>query len=314
MKYKDYYATLGVTRTASDDEIKKAYRRLARKYHPDVSKEANAKEQFQEVSEAYEALKDKEKRAAYDGLGTLKAGEEMRPPPDWQQRYNADGATGADDLGGLDLADLFAALNRGHGRGPQAAQGPMPGEDYEAAVPIGLEDAMHGTEVALQLAVRELGADGRIARSTKHIKARIPAGATDGQRLRLRGQGAAGHNGGPAGDLYLHVALHPHPLFRTSKHDLYLDVPVTPWEAALGAQVEIPTPSGRVSVKIAPGSKAGQQLRLAGKGIPKPQGGAGDLYAVISIAVPATLTDSERKLFEELRVTSSFNPRAHLQQ
>jgi curved DNA-binding protein len=314
VKYKDYYQTLGVTRTATDEDIKKAYRRLARKFHPDVSKEPNAKEQFQEVSEAYEALKDSEKRAAYDGLGKLNTGDDIRPPPDWQQRYNAGGGSGADDFGGLDLSDLFASLGRGRRSGFQGAQGPMPGEDYEAAVQISLEDAMRGAEVALQLAVRELGADGRMTRSTKHIKARIPAGATDGQRLRLRGQGGGGHGGGPAGDLYLHVSLRPHALFRTSNHNLYLELPITPWEAALGAQVEIPTPSGRVNVKIAPGSKAGQQLRLAGKGIPRPHGGAGDLYAVISIAVPVTLSDNERKLFEELRVTSSFDPRAHLRQ
>lgn len=311
MKYKDYYGTLGIKRTATEDEIKKSYRRLARKYHPDVSKEANAKERFQEVSEAYETLKDKEKRAAYDALGNLKVGEEIQPPSDWQQRYSTEGA---DDFGGVDLSDLFATLGRGRGRGFQDPKAPFPGDDFEASVQVSLEDAISGTEAALQFAVREVGPDGRIVRSTKNIKARIPAGVTDGQKLRLRGQGGAGHNGGPAGDLYLHVTLRPHPLFRTTGHDLYLEVPVTPWEAALGAKIEIPTPGGRVSVKIAAGAKAGQRLRLAGKGIPKPQGGAGDLYAVIGIAVPDTLTDTERRLFEELRANSSFDPRARLKQ
>jgi curved DNA-binding protein len=307
MKYKDYYATLGVTRTASEDEIRKSYRRLARKYHPDVSKEANAKERFQEVSEAYETLKDQAKRDAYDNLGNLKSGEDIRPPRDWQQRYSADAG---DAMSGADLADLFASLGRGRGRDPH---GPIPGENYEAAVQVELDAALHGAEVALQLAVHEPSADGHGARVNKTIKVRIPAGVTDGQRLRLRAQGGAGYNGGPPGDLYLHISLRPHPLFRSSGRDLYLEVPVTPWEAALGAQVQIPTPGGgRVSMKISPGARVGQQLRLTGKGIPNPRGGAGDLYAIIAITVPATLSDGERKLFEELRDTSSFDPRAHL--
>jgi len=299
MKYKDYYKILGVTRGAGDDEIKKAYRKLARKYHPDVSKEPNAKEKFQEVSEAYETLRDKEKRAAYDSLGSgFRQGQDFRPPPDWFDRFGGGGK--AEDLHGVDLGELFESMGlfgraqrRSGGFGRRSA---FPGEDYEVPVRLTLEEAYRGTERTVQL-------DGR------GFTARIPRGATDGQRLRLRGKGGPGMNGGPAGDLYLQIALEPHALYRASGHDLDIDVPLAPWEAALGAEVEVPTLEGRVTMKVPPGSKAGQKLRLAGKGLPKPGGGAGDLYAVLSIAVPATLTDSERKLYEELRKTSRFDPR-----
>jgi curved DNA-binding protein len=303
MKYKDYYKILGVERSASEDDIKKAYRKLARKYHPDVSKEPNAKEKFQEVSEAYETLRDKEKRAAYDSLGSsFRPGQDFRPPPDWFDRF---GAGRAEDLGGVDLSDLFESLGAfgratGFGRRAGAQRSrtmAFPGEDFEVPVRLTLEEAYRGAERAVQL-------DGR------SFTARIPRGATDGQRLRLRGKGGPGLNGGPPGDLYLQIHLEPHPLFRVSGHDLDLDVPLAPWEAALGAQVEIPTLEGRVTVKVPPGSKAGQKLRLAGKGLPRPGGGAGDLYAVLQIAVPGTLTEREKQLFEELRKASRFDPRS----
>jgi curved DNA-binding protein len=316
MKYKDYYETLGVARNASDAEIKKAYRRLARKFHPDVSKEPNAKEQFQAVSEAYETLRDKDKRAAYDGLGAHQPGQDFRPPPDWGERFRSAGAEdlGGVDLGGIDLGDLFANLGAGRAHGFRAENMPMSGEDYEVTVHVSLDEAMHGTEVALELAMREHTPDGRIVRIPKKVRARVPPGVTDGQKLRLRGQGGPGLNGGRAGDLYLHIVLRPHPLFRPSGHDLYVEVPLTPWEAALGAQIEVPTLSGAVSLKIPAGSSSGQRLRLAKKGLPKPHGGAGaagDLYAVLSITVPKSLSDAEHRLFEELRAASTFNPRAH---
>jgi curved DNA-binding protein len=304
MKYKDYYKILGVERNAGEDDIKKAYRKLARKYHPDVSKEANAKEKFQEVSEAYETLRDKEKRAAYDSLGSgFRQGQDFRPPPDWFDRFGADRG---EDLGGVDLSELFESLGAfgratSFGRGRGGRRGPakaFPGEDYEVPVRLTLEEAFRGTERTVQL-------DGG-----RSFTARIPPGATDGQRLRLRGKGAPGANGGPPGDLFLQIHLEPHPLFRVSGHDLDLEVPLAPWEAALGAQIEIPTMTGRVTMKVPEGSKAGQKLRLAGKGLPKPGGGAGDLYAVLGIEVPNPLTDMEKKLFEELRQGSKFNPRA----
>jgi len=297
VKYKDYYKILGVARGAGDDEIKKAYRKLARKYHPDVSKEANAKEKFQDVSEAYETLKDKEKRAAYDSLGSHRPGQDFRPPPDWFSRFGRGGAgAGAaeEDLGGIDLSDLFESF----GRGFQRREFKIPGEDYEVTVPLTLEELARGVEREFKIGERSL-------------RARIPRGATDGERLRLRGKGGPGANGGPPGDLYLTISVLPHLLFRPNGHDLDLDVPVAPWEAALGAQIEIPTLAGEVAMKLPPGSKSGQKLRLAGKGLPKPGGGAGDLYAVIGVALPGSLTDRERQLYEELRDASRFDPRRH---
>ena len=297
MKYKDYYKILGVGRGAAEDEIKKAYRRLARKYHPDVSKEANAKEKFQEVSEAYETLRDKEKRAAYDSLGSYRPGQDFRPPPDWFDRF---GAGQAEDLRDVDLSDLFESMGifgRAQGRrGGFGRNVPIPGEDYEVVVRLALDEAYRGTE-------RELQLDGRA------FRARIPRGATDGQRLRLRGKGGPGANGGPPGDLYLQIVLEPHPLYRVSGHDLEIEVPIAPWEAALGAQVEVPTLEGRVTMKVPPGSKGGQKLRLAGKGLPRPGGGGGDLYAALNIVVPGTLTEREKKLYEELREASRFDAR-----
>jgi curved DNA-binding protein len=306
LKYKDYYKILGVPRGASEDDIKKAYRKLARKYHPDVSKEADAKERFQDVSEAYETLKDKEKRAAYDSLGSHRPGQEFRPPPDWSERFGERfGQGGAEDFGGIDLSDLFASFGAGfgRGRGSQRAyrQGamPIPGEDYEVTVRLSLEEALHGTEREFRIGERS-------------VRARIPRGASDGERLRLRGKGGPGFNGGPAGDLYLAIAMVPHPLYKVNGRDLDLEVAVAPWEAALGAQIEVPTPEGQVKMKLPPGSKSGQKLRLAGKGLPKPGGGAGDLYAVIMIVVPSTLSEREKQLYEQLREASRFDPRSHL--
>jgi len=295
MKYKDYYKILGVERGAGDDEIKKAYRKLARKYHPDVSKEASAKEKFQEVSEAYETLRDKEKRAAYDSLGSgFRQGQDFRPPPDWFDRFGSGGR--GEDMHGVDLGELFESMGL-FGRAGRRSRKSFAGEDHEVPVRLTLEEAASGTERTAQL-------DGR------SFTARIPRGATDGQRLRLRGKGGPGVNGGPPGDLYLQIVLEPHPLFRATGHDLEIEVPLAPWEAALGAEIEVPTLEGRVTMKVPAGSKAGQKLRLSGKGLPKPGGGAGDLYVVLSIAVPATLTEDERKLFEQLREASRFNPRS----
>lgn len=296
MNYKDYYKVLGVERTASEDEIKKAYRRLARKYHPDVSKELNAKEKFQEVAEAYETLRDKDKRAAYDSLGSYRPGQDFRPPPDWFDRF---GAGQTEDLRDVDLSDLFEQMGifgRARGRGGFGRNVPIPGEDYEMPVRITLEEAFRGTE-------RQLALNGTT------LTARIPKGASDGQRLRLRGKGGAGINGGPPGDLYLQIVLEPHPLYKVRGHDLEIDVPLAPWEAALGAEVQIPTLDGRVTMKVPAGSIGGQKLRLAGKGLPRPGGGAGDLYAALDIVVPGTLTEQEKKLYEALRAASKFNPR-----
>ena len=312
MKYKDYYSILGVKRDASADDIKKAYRKLAQRHHPDVSKAKGAEEKFKEIAEAYQTLKDPEKRAAYDQLGTgYKPGDEIRPPPDWGRQFRegrpGDGAFSFDDL---DLADLFESLSSRGGRRSRATL-QFPGEDYEVTVHLALEDAYRGTQVDLNLSVPEYDAEGRVRHVPKTIKARIPKGATDGQRLRLRGQGGKGVNGGRDGDLYLNIALHPHALFRPSGHDLYLDLPLAPWEAALGATVEVPTLDGAVNLKIPPGTAAGRKLRLAKKGLPKPGGGEGDLYAIVQIVNPTVMSDRERELFKELAATSRFDPRGH---
>lgn len=312
MKYKDYYKILGVGRGAGDDDIKKAYRLLARKFHPDVSKERNAEERFKEIGEAYEVLKDAEKRAAYDRLGQHGAGEEFRPPPGWGEQY----ARGAGGFGqytnaNVDLGDLFAELFGGaQRRGQQGSGFAVPGADYEAVVQLDLEQAYRGTEVTLNIETSEYGADGAPRRSTKPMTVRIPRGATDGQKLRVPGKGGPGRNGGPSGSLYLDIRLRPHQLFKVSGHDLYLDLPIAPWEGALGAHVEVPTLDGEVRLKIAPGASSGQQLRLAGKGLPKPDGTRGDLYAVLQVVSPPTPSSRERELFEQLQRESSFNPRA----
>jgi curved DNA-binding protein len=311
MKYKDYYAILGVERNASGDDIKKAYRRLARKYHPDVSKEPNAEERFKEVSEAYETLKDPEKRAAYDQLGRHQAGQEFRPSPDWETRF---GAGGFEDI---DLADLFAHFGAhpgdGFSRRANRADFAMPGEDYELTASIELEEAARGTELSIQLALPEFGADGVRRRVPKTIRARVPKGVTDGQRLRIPGKGGPGLNGGPPGNLYLTIALKPHRLYRASGHDLYLELPLAPWEAVLGARVEVPTLEGRISVSVKPGAKAGQKLRIPGRGLPRPQGGAGDLYCVLAIVTPPSPGEREKALYKELSAVSRFDPRAQLQ-
>jgi curved DNA-binding protein len=312
MRYKDYYKTLGVERSASADEIKKAYRKLARKYHPDVSKEANAEEKFKEVQEAYEVLKDSEKRKAYDELGSYRPGQEFRPPPEWEQQF-AGTRGGFSHYGDIDFGDLFAELFGGR-PGPRRGRGASfaaPGQDYEISVQLSLEEASRGTEVNLDLSVPEYGADGSLRRVPKTVQVRVPKGVSDGQRMRVPGKGGPGVNGGRNGDLYLNISLRPHPMFKPSGHDLYLELPVAPWEAALGATVEVPTLDGKVRLKIAPASRAGQKLRLAGRGLPQPSGGAGDLYAVLQIVTPPVISEREKALFEELARASRFDPRSH---
>jgi curved DNA-binding protein len=314
MKYKDYYQILGVERGASEDDIKKSYRKLARKYHPDVSKDKNAEERFKEIAEAYATLKDAEKRAAYDNLGRYQPGEDFRPPPDWGGFAGAHGQ-GGPGMGGMhfedigDLSELFAQFGLGgarRGRRGAGASGgagfAMPGQDYEAQVGISLEDAARGTQVQFALPGKE------------SVTVRIPKGATSGQRLRVRGKGGPGVGGGPAGDLFLEITLAPHPLYKVEGHDLFIDLPLSPSEAVLGAQVELPTLEGSVQLKVKPGATAGQKLRLAGKGLPyagaSTKGTAGDLYAVIQIVVPPTPGEREKALYKELAAASSFDPRA----
>lgn len=316
MQYRDYYAILGVGRDASEEQIKHAYRKLARKYHPDVSKEPGAEEKFKEVAEAYQTLKDPEKRAAYDQLGTHRPGEDIRPPPEWRQHWQGqfgDRAFGDTAFGDqVDLADLFAHLGATAARA--GAQRPIPGQDFEVSVPITIEEAYAGTQVDLDLNLPEYDEQGRLRRVPHAFRARIPKGATQGQRLRLAGKGGRGLNGGRNGDLYLNISLRPHALFRATGHDLYLDLPLAPWEAVLGTAVEVPTPGGRVRLKVPPGTQAGQHLRLPRRGLPKPGGGEGDLYAIVQIVVPSATSEPERALYQQLADVSAFDPRVQLAQ
>jgi len=315
MKYKDYYEILGLERDADINAIKKAYRKLAHQYHPDVSKDPAGEEKFKEIADAYQTLKDPEKRAAYDQLGRHQSGQEFQPPPDWGKQFGEQFGQGSFSAEDIDLSELFAGLAGGRGRaGGQGAAFKMPGQDYEVTAHISLDDASRGTTVDLNLTVPEYDERGRLHRVERAFKARIPKGATDGQRLRLRGKGGKGVNGGPDGDLYLNIALHPHALYRVSGHDLYLDLPLTPWEAALGAVVEVPTLGGSVHLKVPPGTHAGQKLRLAKRGLPKPHEGEGDLFAIVQIVVPTVLSERERALFKQLADGSSFNPRGHFEQ
>jgi curved DNA-binding protein len=295
MKYKDYYAALGVPRDADLDAVKKAYRKLARQYHPDVSKAPDAEARFKEAAEAYATLKDPEKRAAYDQLGQRPSGEEFAPPPDWSDQY-AGNARGFEDI---DLADLLDAL----GRGRHSQRGPVarPGRDYEVEGRISLEDAHRGTTLNLEVHYED---------GPRTLAVTIPPGVTEGQKLRLRGKGGPGRNGGANGDIYLHITIAPHQRFRVDRHDLYFDLALTPWEAALGAQIEAPTLDGPVLLTVPPGTRSGRKLRLRGRGLANGRGGNGDLYAVAHIDVPAELTPDERSLFEQLAKASRFNPRA----
>lgn len=306
MKYTDYYAALGVERGASAEEIKKAYRRLAQKHHPDVSKEPGAEAKFKEIAEAYATLKDPEKRAAYDALGSRPQGEEFRPPPDWARQHGGNQQFSFDDV---DFADLFSRFG-GRGGGFSGGNMEIPGQDFEVPVEISIEDSFKGTTLELNLSLTERDPSGRVRRVPHPVKARIAPGAVDGQRLRLPGKGGKGANGGRDGDLYLDISLKPHRLYRATDHDLYLDLPLTPAEAALGASVEVPTPAGTVNLKIPAGTSSGQKLRLGGRGLPKPRGGAGDLFAVAQIVVPSSLGERERELYRELGETAA-NPRRH---
>ncbi len=311
VEFTDYYRILGVERTATQDEIKRAYRKLARKYHPDVSQEADAQNRFQELGEAYEVLRDPEKRAAYDQLGAnWQAGQAFRPPPDWDQGFEFHGGsfTGADTSG---FSDFFESL---FGRGFAGAQGGRGarahGGDSHAKILVDVEDAVQGATRQITLKSTELGADGRPHVRERTLNVRIPKGVRQGQHIRLAGQGSPGVGGGRAGDLYLEVEFRPHPHYHVEGRDLYLDLPVAPWEAALGATVKAPTPGGTVELKIPPGSASGRRLRLRHRGIPGNP--PGDLYVVVQIAMPPVDDERSRKAWRELAQACPFNPRAKL--
>ena len=321
MDFKDYYKTMGVTKDATPDDIKRAHRKLARKYHPDVSKEKNAEAQFKDLAEAYEVLRDPERRLAYDQLGAnYKAGQEFRPPPEWASRQAA-GDAGFDTGNSADHSAFFEELLRSMGaRGADAGESggrrggqtifDMHGQDQHARIQINIEDAYSGAARSLQLRTPDLEA-GRLQDRT--IEFSIPKGIRAGQHIRLAAQGAPGMGRGSPGDLYLDVEFLPHRLYRIDKFDVYMDLPVAPWEAALGAEVEAPTPTGRVEVKIPPGSASGRKLRLKGRGLPAKV--PGDFYFVLQLAVPVANTEADKKAYADMATAfSSFDPRAHLQE
>ncbi len=314
MDFKDYYTIMGVERDASQDEIKRAYRKLARKYHPDVSKESDAEARFKEVGEAYEALKDPEKRTAYDQLGAnWKAGQDFHPPPDWNAgfEFNGGGYTGGN---AADFSDFFESLfGQGFGTaqaGQQHAGSHSHGNDHHAKVLIDLEDAYQGATRSITLQAPEVDSQGHVSTKQRTLKVKIPKGVKQGQRIRLSGQGTPGMGKGQAGDLYLEIEFNPHSIYKVDGHDVYIDLPVTPWEAALGATIKVPTPDGQVDLKIAQGTTSGQKLRLKARGIPGKT--PGDLYVVTQITLPPADSDAARAIYQKMQQELAYNPRSKL--
>ena len=311
MEFKDYYETMGVDRGASQDEIKRAYRKLARKYHPDVSKEPNAEVRFKEVGEAYEVLKDPEKRAAYDQLGAdWKQGQDFRPPPDWQPDFDLGGGefTGAD---AEQFSDFFESLfGHGFGQARSRQEFHAHGQDNYIQVMVDLEDAYNGATRKLQLQQSVVGPDGRPQLKERTLNVRIPKGVRQGQQIRLAGQGSVGIGRGKPGDLFLEVGFRPHAFFHVEGKDVFLDLPVAPWEAALGATIKAPTPAGLVDLRIPANTAAGRKLRLKGRGIPSAT--PGDLYAVIQIVLPHADDEASLEAYRAFRDAVPFNPRKKL--
>ncbi|HZA18675.1 MAG TPA: DnaJ C-terminal domain-containing protein [Pseudonocardiaceae bacterium] len=330
---RDYYQVLGVAREASQEEIQRAYRTLARRYHPDLNKDPGAEERFKEISEAYEVLSDPKTRTRYDRFGSAwrqvpedydpSAGVPFgMPGADGGGRrvyvntggfggpsgfggsgFSGAGGFGGTNLGGVDLEDLlsgFVGATRGSGPGG-FGRGAVPGADSEAEIELSVEDAYRGGRRRITLSTPT---------GSRSYEVNIPAGVIDGQRIRLAGQGGAGTGDAPGGDLYLVVRLAPHPHYRVEGRDITVEAPVSPWEAALGATVPVHTPTGTMQVELPAGSSSGRRLRLRGRGLPNPRGAAGDLYAEVKIVVPMTLSSRERELFEQLASESRFDPRA----
>ena len=312
MEYKDYYAVLGVDRKATQDEIKRAYRKLARKYHPDVSKEVDAEQKFKDLGEANEVLKDPEKRAAYDQLGSnWNAQKGFQPPPDWGTGFEFHGAPQG---GGNqhDFSDFFESLfgqARAPGNGSRGFH--MQGEDHHAKILIDLEDSFKGASRSITLQMPQVNPDGHVVTRNRTLKVGIPKGIRQGQQIRLAGQGATGRGSGKAGDLFLEIEFRPHRHYRVEGADVYLELPLAPWEAALGGSVKVPTPTGAIDLKIPPNSQAGKKLRLKGRGIPAKT--PGDLYVVVQIALPPADTDKARAVYERMKEELEFDARATME-
>lgn len=314
MEFKDYYDVMGVARGATQVEIKRAYRKLARKFHPDVSKASDAESRFKEVGEAYAVLKDPEKRAAYDQLGKdWKQGEDFRPPPDWSSNFEYRGA-GSQNSNSPDFSDFFSSLFSerfgSEGQSGHSGQSSVVGEDHHAKVMIELEDAYQGATRNIVLRTPALDASGKIMHTQRTLKVKIPKGVTNGQRIRLSGQAAPQVGNGRAGDLYLEVQIATHDIYRVDEHDVILDVPITPWEAALGANIEVPTPAGLVNLKIPAGAIDGRRLRLKGRGIPGSP--AGDLYVDTKLTLPSAESAAAKSLYKKMQNDLNYNPRKSL--
>jgi curved DNA-binding protein len=306
MKFKDYYEVMGLSRDASPEDVKRAYRRLARKYHPDVSKEPDAEERFKELGEAYEVLKDPEKRSAYDQLGARwKEGQEFKPPPNWSFEFDT-----AQQPGGFSdfFEQLFGGLGARSGRGSQSGRG----FDSFAQIEVTLEEAFHGASRTFSLERIERDSNGQPQRRTQQLAVKIPAGIADGQQIRLAGQGEAGIGGGQAGDLYLRVHILPHRWFRPDGRDVWLELPVTPWETALGETVRVPTLSGKVDMKIPRNSPSGRRLRLKGRGLPGTP--PGDQHVILKIVTPPAKTEEDESLYRKMASTMRIDPRAAMEE
>jgi curved DNA-binding protein len=329
MEYKDYYKTLGVARDATPAAIKQAYRKLARKYHPDVSKEPNAEARFKEINEANEVLKDTEKRAAYDALGSQwRAGQEFRPPPGgggFHREFHFNPGS-AGDAGGFSdfFSSLFGGGFGGFGGAPgEAVSGNrrgvggrredllrQRGQDQTAHVEISLEEAFAGATRELRLETPVQDAQGYVSVQTRTLKVRIPAGVSQGRQIRLAGQGQPGLSSGPAGDLYLEVKLRPHRLYQTDGRDVLLHLPIAPWESALGASIQVPTLGGAVTLKIPAGSQSGKRMRLKGRGLPGDP--PGDQLVILEIVTPPADTAEAKALYQRMAESLAFDPRARL--
>lgn len=305
---------MGVDRNATQDEIKRSYRKLARKYHPDISKESDAETKFKEMGEAYEVLKDPEKRAAYDQLGkNYKNGQDFTPPPGWDAGFEFSGGGSDSAVDSAAFSDFFESLfghggfQQGHGH---AGSFHARGQDHHAKILIDLEDAIHGASRTITLQVPEVDQQGHVKTRNRTLNINIPKGVKQGQQIRLAGQGAPGVGQGGTGDLYLEIEFKPHAFYHVEGRDIYLDLPVAPWEAALGGMVKVPTPAGTVDLKIPAKSISGQKMRLKGRGIPGKA--TGDFYVVLNISLPEADSDKAKALYEQMKNELNFNPRSKL--
>jgi curved DNA-binding protein len=309
MEYKDYYKILGVGRDADEAAIKRAYKKLARKYHPDVSKERDAEARFKEINEAYHVLRDKEKRKAYDQLGSQwHQGQEFHPPPGWESHFRQGGGFSAEDLGGF--SDFFSEVFGGRHGGDfhyERRDFRMRGQDLHATIEITLEEAYTGTTRTLTLQAPDIGEQGQVQQRMRQLNVQVPQGVREGQHIRLAGQGGPGMGGGQAGDLFLQVMFSPHPHFHAEGRDIFLDLPLAPWEAALGAKLKVPTLGGRVEMQIPAGSQSGRKLRLKGRGLPGHP--AGDQYIVLHIEAPPANSEAARAFYQRMAAELPFNPR-----